>query len=87
MYDAPLAVYCWPFIESSSAFTPGACTGERHSSWDSSTKRASTGAAAPPKPQRSVYESLKPPPSTTTRVPPRSGPTDGDTPLASSSEW
>ena len=41
-----------------------------------------TGAAARPKPHRSVYASRKPPPSTVTRVPPRSGPSAGVATLA-----
>jgi len=37
VYDAPLGAYCWPFIESSTATLPAACTGDEHSSCDSST--------------------------------------------------
>ena len=67
--------------------TPAACTADEHSSCDSSTYRASTGADALPNAQRSVYASRKPPPSTLTRVPPRSGPSDGAVPLAVSAAW
>ena len=87
MYDAPLNAYCWPFIESSTPTLPAACTGDEHSSCESSTYRASTGADALPNAHRSVYASRKPPPSTLTRVPPRSGPTGGAVPLAVSAVW
>ena len=87
MYDAPLEAYCCPFIDSSTSTLPAACTGDEHSSCDSSTYRASTGADALPNPHRKVYASRKPPPSMLTRVPPRSGPNDGVAPLAVSDAW
>ena len=37
VYRAPPAAYCCPFIESSTGAPPGACTGDAHSSCDSST--------------------------------------------------
>ena len=32
VYDTPLAAYCCPFIDSSTAALPDACTGDEHSS-------------------------------------------------------
>ena len=79
--------YCCPFIERSSRFAPSEWTGAEHSSWLSSTYRAITAEDAFSKRHRSVYASRKPLPSTVTRVPPRSGPIAGVTPLATSSAW
>ena len=79
--------YCCAFIDSRTAFGPSEWIGDAHSSCDASTYRASTALDALSKRQRSVYASLKPAPSTDTRVPPRSGPSGGATPLARSSAW
>ena len=81
------AEYCCAFIDSRSGFGPSEWIGDAHSSCDSSTYRASTALDALSKRQRSVYASLKRAPSTDTRVPPRSGPSGGATPLATSSAW
>ena len=87
VYETPLGAYCWPFTESSTDDDPAKRTGVTHSSCDSSTYRASTGADALPNAQRSVYASRKPPPSNDTRVPPRSGPSGGAAPLATIAPW
>ena len=87
MYSTLPPLYCCAFIETVSGFGPSECTGVEHSSWFSSTYRASTAADAFSKRQRSVYASLKPLPSTVTRVPPRSGPIAGVMPLTASSAW
>ena len=87
VYSTLPPLYCCAFIESSSGFAPSECTGVEHSSWLSSMYRASTADDAFSKRQRSVYASLKPEPSTVTRVPPRSGPIGGVTLLAISSVW
>ena len=87
VYHAPLGAYCCPLIESSTPTPPATCTADEHSSCDSSTYRASTGADERPNAHRSVYASRKPPPSTLTRVPPRSGPTGGAATRAVSDAW
>ena len=79
--------YCCAFIDRRTALPPSECAADAHSSCEPSTYRASTAADAFSKRQRSVYASRKRAPSTETRVPPRSGPSGGATPLESSSAW
>ena len=84
---SPPRLYCCAFIETSTAFAPSEWSGVTHSSCDASTNRASTALDALSKRQRSVYASRKPEPSTATRVPPRSGPSGGATPLTCIGAW
>ena len=85
--DDAAGAYCCAFIDTPTAFAPTECTGDAHSSCDSSTYRASTARDAFSRRQRSVYASRKPPPTTATRVPPRDGPSGGAAPRTRTRRW
>ena len=88
--DAP---YCRALSESHSRDAPTRRADDAHSSCAASTRRASTPREPLPTRQRAVDASrTAPAPApahthTDTRVPPRSGPSGGDTPAADSPPW
>merc|ERR1740130_640431 len=88
----PAAPYCRAFTESATRAAPSPRAADAHSSCAPSTRRASTAPEPLPMRQRTVDASRPPTPATApppppdeaiataTRVPPRSGPSGGDSP-------